>query len=77
MVDLGGGVVLPETVLDLEPMEMGLTSSGKPSWAERVERLLRDARLGPIRLALLEALLRAADWRASAKESGEEVVSDA
>jgi CRISPR-associated endonuclease/helicase Cas3 len=44
-------------------MEMGLTD-GQPSWAERVLQLLED--YGPFRLAYLEALLCAADRRASA-----------
>ena len=51
----------------LEPMELGLCErepfKDQPSWAERVIRL-RDA-LGPFRLAYLEAILRAADMRAS------------
>ncbi|QOJ00743.1 MAG: CRISPR-associated endonuclease Cas3'' [Phycisphaeraceae bacterium] len=70
-VDLGGGVTSPEMTLSLEPMELGLCElppfEGQPSWAERVLRL-RD-RFGPFRLAYLEALLRAADARASAAAS--------
>ncbi len=62
-VKLGGGVVTPEITLSLAPMEMGL-SNGQPSWAERVLQLLED--YGPFRLAYLEALLCAADRRASA-----------
>ncbi len=65
--DLGGGVTAPEITLSLEPMEMGLCEQppfvGQPSWAERMIRL-RDT-LGPFRLAYLEAILRAADMRAS------------
>lgn len=65
--DLGGGVTAPEVTLSLEPMEMGLCEqppfAGQPSWAERMIRL-RDT-LGPFRLAYLEAILRAADMRAS------------
>lgn len=65
--DLGGAVIAPEVRLSLEPMELGLGESppfvNQPSWVERMLRL-RD-RLGPFRLAFLEALLRAADWRAS------------
>jgi CRISPR-associated endonuclease/helicase Cas3 len=67
-VDLGGGVVAPTVTLSLETMEMGICETepfvGQPSWMERVLRL-RD-RLGPFRLAYLEAVLRAADARASA-----------
>jgi CRISPR-associated endonuclease/helicase Cas3 len=69
--DLGGGIVAPAVTLSLEPMELGLCEQepfkGQPSWAERMIRL-RD-RLGPFRLAYLEALLRAADWRASQPEN--------
>lgn len=61
------GVIAPEVRLSLEPMELGQCESppfvGQPSWAERMLRL-RD-QLGPFRLAFLEALLRAADSRAS------------
>jgi CRISPR-associated endonuclease/helicase Cas3 len=63
--DLGGGAAMPATRLDLAPMEMGEDDHGRPSWTERMVAL-RD-RLGPFRLAYLEALLIAADWRASAK----------
>ena len=37
------------------------------SWSDRVERLLEA--LGPFRLAYLETLVRAADWRSSAEPS--------
>jgi len=66
-VDLGSGVIAPPVKLSLEPMELGLCEeppfAGQPSWAERMIRL-RDT-LGPFRLAYLEAILRAADIRAS------------
>lgn len=66
--DLGGGVNAPAVALSLEPMELGLCESppfaGEPSWIERVLRLRDD--IGPFRLAYLEAVLRAADERASA-----------
>lgn len=65
--DLGGDITAPEVTLSLEPMELGLCEqppfAGQPSWAERMLRL-RDT-LGPFRLAYLEAILRAADMRAS------------
>lgn len=70
--DLGGGIEAPAVSLSLEPMELGLCEQapfkGEPSWAERVIRI-RDA-LGPFRLAYLEAILRAADERASAAANG-------
>jgi CRISPR-associated endonuclease/helicase Cas3 len=71
--DLGGGVTAPAVVLSLEPMELGLCQqepfAGQPSWAERMVGL-RDE-IGPFRLAYLEAILRAADMRASrAGETG-------
>jgi CRISPR-associated endonuclease/helicase Cas3 len=65
--DLGSGVTAPAIKLSLEPMELGLCEQepfvGQPSWIERMIRL-RDT-LGPFRLAYLEAILRAADMRAS------------
>lgn len=60
---------VPETELRLELMELGEGSQG-PSWSARVQDLLRG--VGPFRLAWLEALLRIADWRASAAEAREE-----
>jgi len=72
--DLGGGINAPEVKLSLEPMELGLCEqepfAGQPSWAERVLHL-RD-KLGPLRLAYLEALLRAADMRASTTKQAPE-----
>ena len=58
-----GEITLPEVTLDLRFMLMGASELG-PSWLARTISL-RD-RLGPFRLAFLEALLRAADARASA-----------
>lgn len=66
-LDLDGKIIAPAVRLSLEPMELGLCEQepfrGLPSWAERMLGL-RD-RLGPFRLAYLEAILRAADMRAS------------
>lgn len=63
----GCGVITPAVVLSLEPMELGLGEkspfAGLPSWSERM-LALRDS-FGPFRLSFLEALLRAADERAS------------
>ena len=62
--DLGGKIV-PETVLDLDLMQLGEGRLG-PSWSARCQALLKQ--YGPFRLAFLEALLRIADWRASEAE---------
>ena len=69
--DLGGGVTADPVRLSLEPMELGLSPEGKPSWAERILNLRDDPNMGPFRLAFLEALLRAADIRASRDDSSE------
>jgi CRISPR-associated endonuclease/helicase Cas3 len=70
--DLGNGVIAPAVTLSLEPMELGLCESppfaGQSSWTERTLHL-RDT-LGPFRLAYLEAILRAADMRASKQAGG-------
>lgn len=67
-VDLGDGLVVPPTVLSLTPMHLG-RSEGRPSWVERAIAL-RD-RWGPFRLAFLEAIVRAADVRATLREREE------
>ena len=66
-VDLGEGVVVPETVLSLAPMRLGRQKDDQPSWTERAIALRE--RFGPFRLAYLEALVRAADVRASMREA--------
>jgi CRISPR-associated endonuclease/helicase Cas3 len=58
----------PNVKVYLDPMELGLSERYGPSWRERTQALLE--RFGPFRLAYLEALLRAADWRASSEERG-------
>lgn len=60
-----GDVFVPGTRLDLDLMQLGDGPCG-PSWSSRTQRLLKE--LGPFRLAWLEALIRIADWRASAAE---------
>ncbi|MCX5884551.1 MAG: CRISPR-associated helicase Cas3' [Proteobacteria bacterium] len=67
--DLGGGHHLPETVLNLSCMDFGEGPTG-PSWLARMIALRDDPSLGPFRLAYLEAILRAADWRASQRAGG-------
>jgi len=54
---------LPESRLDLSPATAGLSTRTGASWTERVMKLLE--RFGPFTLAWLEALLIAADRRAS------------
>jgi len=63
-VDLGAGQRSPATTLYLDYMQLGHGAHG-PSWLDRTARLLED--LGPFRLALLETLVRVADWRATAR----------
>lgn len=58
---------VPRTKLSLEAMELGGTSDGQPSWTSRALALRDDPALGPFRLAFLEALVRLADWQASAE----------
>lgn len=63
---LCSSLTMPETSLDLSCMEMGDGSKG-PSWSARMLSLRDDPELGIFRMALLEALVRIADWRASRK----------
>jgi CRISPR-associated endonuclease/helicase Cas3 len=67
--DLGDEVSPREVTLELGAMQLG----GTESWSAGVLKLRDDPRLGPFRLAYLEALLRAADCRAS---EGTEVSTD-
>jgi CRISPR-associated endonuclease/helicase Cas3 len=75
---LGGGITAPLVEeLDLSPMKLGRGPGGSPSWAERT-LLLRDGPdFGPLKLAYLEALLRAADMRASKKADEKAKVKNA
>jgi CRISPR-associated endonuclease/helicase Cas3 len=59
-------------LLDVDTLAaIGLNSTYGDSWRERVEKQLRLR--GPFQLAYLEALFRAADWRASASSVVEEL----
>jgi CRISPR-associated endonuclease/helicase Cas3 len=62
-VNLGEGQTWEGSRLDLSPMHFG----GERSWTANALILL--AKLGPFKLAFLEAVLRAADVRASKKEA--------
>lgn len=65
-MQLDAGKHIDETELDLSIARIGLGKNGKRSWLERSLGLLEW--LGPFRLAYLEAIIRAADMRASKKE---------
>jgi CRISPR-associated endonuclease/helicase Cas3 len=65
--DLGDGLAVPETKLSLEPMRIGRSEAMGASWMDRAATLRE--RFGPFRLAYLEALVRAADVRASMREA--------
>lgn len=60
-----GNFIVRATKLDLDIMQLGDGPCG-PSWSARTQALLKEH--GPFRLAWLEALVRIADWRASAAE---------
>jgi CRISPR-associated endonuclease/helicase Cas3 len=64
---LPDGTLLENAVLDLSAMQLG-----RGSWLERMLALRDDPALGPFRLAMLETILRAADWRATRKEEERE-----
>ena len=68
--NLGEGVTMPETSIDLSCMELGDGNQGA-SWLARMIALRDDPSLGLFRLAFCEAILRAADWRASANAGKE------
>lgn len=67
-LDLGEGLRSPALRISLDVARLGRSDRG-PSWSERCWRLVRSSELGPFRLAYLEALVRVADWRASAAPS--------
>jgi CRISPR-associated endonuclease/helicase Cas3 len=76
-IDLGDGVVAPPVKLDLSPMKLGRGPDNSPSWAERMLLLRDHPDFGPLKLAYLEALLRAADMRASKKADEKAQVKNA
>lgn len=66
------GATIPAQPLRLQTMGLGLDLAGRRSWTEVALGLVGREDLGPFRLALLEALVRVADWRASAGLSRDE-----
>lgn len=74
-VSLGDGVTTePVAALDLEPMLLGSLMPDKRSWLELTTGLRE--RFGVFRLAYLEALIRAADVKASSSDEKEVVTSE-
>jgi CRISPR-associated endonuclease/helicase Cas3 len=69
----GASAALPRITLTLEPAAMGLSERTGASWQDRVSRLL--ARYGPCGLAFLEAVMRAADVRASRLETADRLLA--
>jgi len=67
-LQIGDRETVRDAVLRLDVAELGGGATGR-SWAERTQGLVE--RLGPFRLAWMEALVRVADWRASAREQEE------
>ncbi|HWQ19121.1 MAG TPA: CRISPR-associated helicase Cas3' [Methanotrichaceae archaeon] len=67
-VDLGAGVKLPATSIDLSYMDLGDGPLG-PSWLSRMLSLRDSPDIGPFRLSFLEALIKASDERASRGEA--------
>jgi CRISPR-associated endonuclease/helicase Cas3 len=61
--EMPGGRALEGVEMDLSCMQFGTGS-----WLDRMLGLRDDTELGPFRLALLESIVRLADWRASRKE---------
>lgn len=68
-ISVPGGQLLA-TTLSLGPVQLGRGPDGQRSWAERSTSLLARPDLGPFRLSFLEAVVRLADWRASAAAEG-------
>lgn len=65
---------IPEVTLTLEPAKLGLSPETGISWRERCLGL--QNRYGPCALALLEAILRAADVRASRLKTNDPALAE-
>jgi CRISPR-associated endonuclease/helicase Cas3 len=63
--ELGSAEVAEAATINLSVMEIGMGAGETASWLERTTGLRDSQKLGPFRLAFLEAILRAADSRAS------------
>ncbi|MGH9279268.1 MAG: type I-G CRISPR-associated helicase/endonuclease Cas3g [Acidimicrobiales bacterium] len=61
-----GDLTIPSSQLDLSVIQLGTGDDGSRSWSHRMLALRDRDDLGPFRLGFLEALVRLADWRASA-----------
>lgn len=70
------GATVPASMLHLSVMRLGNDAAGNPSWAARMLPLRDRSDLGPFRLGYLEALVRMADWRASASPGASVVTVD-
>ncbi len=64
------GVSIPACRVDLSVIQLGTGGDGLASWSRRMLGLRDRADIGPFRLAFLEAVVRLADWRASAAAEG-------
>jgi CRISPR-associated endonuclease/helicase Cas3 len=63
-INLGGSIAVPPSTIDLSGMDLGDGPLG-PSWTSRALSLRDRADMGIFRLGFLEALIKAADERAS------------
>lgn len=67
-VDLGQNLQIDAQTISLACMEFGSGEHGE-SWSAQAIALLDNDDYGPFKLAFLEALIRIADWRGSAKRA--------
>ena len=66
-VSIGDHVVPTSVLMPSRYTGLGLDSDGVRPWRERTDELLE--RFGPFALALLESVVRLADWKASSAPS--------